>query len=50
LIIISIVFFALAGFFIWAGIKNLKLTKNNGSDPLLENKVKSSNLDQLLNE
>lgn len=50
LIIISIVLFAFAGFFIWAGVKNLKLINNNGTDPLLENKVKSSNLDQLLNE
>ena len=50
LIIISICFFALAGFFIWAGVKNMKLIRSNGTDPLLENKVKSSNLDQLLNE
>ena len=50
LIIISIIFFACAGFFIWAGIKNMKLIRSNGTDPLLENKVKSSNLDQLLNE
>jgi hypothetical protein len=28
----------------------MKLIRSNGTDPLLENKVKSSNLDQLLNE
>ena len=50
LIIISIVLLALAGFFIWAGLKNMKLIRSGGVDPLLENKVKSSNLDQLLNE
>ena len=50
LIIISIIFFALAGFFFWAAIKNMKLIKGNGTEGLLENKVKSSNLDQLLNE
>lgn len=50
LIIISIVFFALAGFFIWAGVKNMKLIKNHGGEDILGKEVKSSNLDKLLNE
>ena len=49
LIIISVVFYALSVFFIFLAIKNLKLMKN-GEEILLEDKIKNSNLDELLNE
>ena len=47
LIIISIVLYGIAAFFIWAGCKNMKLINSGG---ILDKQVNDSNLDRLLNE